>query len=298
MDEVIESVLRQTYRNREILLVDNHSLESAKIAALVAQYPAVRLIQIEQNVGFAEGMNRGVRAASGEYVFLTEDDMVLDAECLRNFVLCAPRYPQLTIFSGIELNKRERTVRFAGAKLALGGIFQFSVLKGEQEGGLLDEPYETEYIPGNMMFGKTELLRLAGPFRSDFFMYHEDTEFAIRVRRMGALMMIVPSSRAWHFEPLTDACSELIEFHKLKNFLALYLLHAPAAVLPEALVRYALLPFLQAVARDRRRALLLLRSFAHTMRHLKQLTRERREIRTQQVDIVGTIPEARLANNE
>jgi GT2 family glycosyltransferase len=276
LDEVLRSVTRQSYSNLEILLIDNRSPETARVAAVARNYPEVKFIPQSENLGFAEGMNAGVRLASGEYSFLTEDDMVLHPECIANFVRFATSYPDPAVFSGLQLNRRDRTVRYAGAKLELGRVFRFTVLRqGEEDKGTLNKPYETEYIPGNMVFGRTTTLRRTGPFRPEFFMYFEDTDFGIRLRRSGARLMVVPTAKAWHFEPLSEHCSDQIQFHKTKNFFAIYILHARASVLPEAILRYWLVPAILGLLRDAPQTHVLLRATVYILAHLHKLAHDR-----------------------
>ncbi len=62
----LASVTAQAYPNLEILLVDNKSAASGEIARVAGNFPAVRLIQNSDNLGFAGGMNVGIAAASGD----------------------------------------------------------------------------------------------------------------------------------------------------------------------------------------------------------------------------------------
>ena len=84
--EALDSLLAQSYENLEITVVDNPSPASAEIARLVGQYPNIKLIRNESNLGYAGGMNRGIESASGRYVCLTEDDIVLEKDCIRRLV--------------------------------------------------------------------------------------------------------------------------------------------------------------------------------------------------------------------
>ncbi len=73
--KVTEELLRSipnTYKNLEIIVVDNGS----KIGSIEwqANYPHVKFIRSEQNLGFAGGNNLGIKAASGDYLFLVNND--------------------------------------------------------------------------------------------------------------------------------------------------------------------------------------------------------------------------------
>src|SRR2546423_13014018 len=75
----LESVLAQSHRPAEIIVVDSRSPGSDEVARVVkSSCPQCRLIQMPRNAGFAGGMNRGLRACRGEWVLLTEDDLLLE----------------------------------------------------------------------------------------------------------------------------------------------------------------------------------------------------------------------------
>src|SRR5580698_4396424 len=117
--EALDSVVHQSYSTQEILVVDNPSDASPAIAAIVRRYPHVKLIQNAENLGFATGMNVGMQIASGDYIYLTEDDVVLEPDCVRELVQHALAEPGLGLVSGLMYNKREGTILSAGGRLIL-----------------------------------------------------------------------------------------------------------------------------------------------------------------------------------
>lgn len=72
--ETVESVLLQDYSNTELLLVDNHSEDDLK-QVITPLGPAIRLIQLAENLGATGGRNAGIRAARGEILVFMDDDM-------------------------------------------------------------------------------------------------------------------------------------------------------------------------------------------------------------------------------
>jgi glycosyltransferase involved in cell wall biosynthesis len=73
----IESVLQQTYRHFELVVVDDGSTDRASEVA--ARYPGIKLIR-QSNQGVAAARNTGFRASAGEFlVFLDADDLLLPA---------------------------------------------------------------------------------------------------------------------------------------------------------------------------------------------------------------------------
>lgn len=73
LDQAIESVLKQTYADREVIVVDDASTDDTE--QLVGRYPGVGYIRKAQNEGQAAARNKGARNANGTFLaFLDQDD--------------------------------------------------------------------------------------------------------------------------------------------------------------------------------------------------------------------------------
>ncbi len=96
--QCLEGVLCQTYKNLEIIVVNDGSTDDT--AAIAARYPNVKLIS-QENQGLSVSRNRGVEAATGEYIhFLDVDD-----------ILCIDYYARMA-----------ETIKHTGADMAIGGV--------------------------------------------------------------------------------------------------------------------------------------------------------------------------------
>jgi GT2 family glycosyltransferase len=244
----LASVLAQTYTKLDVLVVDNPSGASAEVEAIVRRHPNVRLLQNPTNVGFAGGMNRGIAAASGEYICLTEDDIVMDADSVRRLVEYIEAHDSTGLLAPLILNRTAGTVRCAGGEFSLGGVYRKEIYgEGAPDAGLFPRPFDVTYVAGSSLFARADFLRRVGGFREEFFMYVEDVELCARVAKAGRRITVVPGARVYHIEPAEETgLAPHLELQKLKNFFALYLLHAPRRVLPEFFLRYALLGTLRA----------------------------------------------------
>jgi GT2 family glycosyltransferase len=114
------------------------------------------------------------------------------------------------------------------------------------------EPFETMYLPGAAIAARTSLLREMGGFNPEFFMYGEDVELCARTLKKGLKIAIVPAARVYHHDPPDVPVSTLVNFHKQKNLAALYLLHAPARVLPMFVARYVVIDGIRRLLTNRR----------------------------------------------
>lgn len=75
LDRAVRSVLNQTYKNLELIIVDNGSVKLPKLSDDILMDPRVKMLVYAEVLGAANARNVGVREASGEYVaFLDSDD--------------------------------------------------------------------------------------------------------------------------------------------------------------------------------------------------------------------------------
>lgn len=216
----LEALSRPVNCELEVLVVDNRSSLSDQVRMIVAEFPQFRLIGLEENRGFTGGMNEGLRQAQGEFVLLTEDDIELEPGALEAWVNAhLDAAPAKMISSGVILESKTGVVNFAGGDIQRNRYFNLCL---RHEMPASHTPYDTQYMPGSLVFGRTADLRALGGFRADFFMYFEDVEFCLRASQLGYLLQIVPEARAIHsghevHYPASDGAPAHIQMHKIKN---------------------------------------------------------------------------------
>jgi len=109
LGEAIESVLAQSFRDREIVVVDDGSADETP--AVAARYPSVRYLR-QANQGMAAARNAGFEASRGRYVsFLDADDRLLPNALLEG-AACLDRHPDCAFVSG-----HYRRIAFDGSEI-------------------------------------------------------------------------------------------------------------------------------------------------------------------------------------
>ncbi|MBN1549824.1 glycosyltransferase, partial [bacterium] len=83
--ECIDSLINQTNSDHEILIIDNGSKDGTP-EWIETHYPQLNLIRLRKNIGFCKGMNVGVQRAKGHYVFLLNQDVKIERNCIRELV--------------------------------------------------------------------------------------------------------------------------------------------------------------------------------------------------------------------
>lgn len=241
--QALDSITSQTYPHLEIIVVDNRSPCSPEIARIVQSYQRTTLVQNESNLGFTGGMNKGIEAASGGYIHLTVDDVLLDKDCIQHLAGYLDGHPSVGMLSGI-LTNEDGSIRCAGGRFDLSPIYLQTIFgAGERNLAQFSQPYPVKYIPGGMIFSRLDFMKRLKGFRPDFFIYSEDAELCARVSKLGCDIVVVPQAKATVLNAPHSFTPEGIAFHKIKNIFTLYLLHARFRVIPEFLLRYGIISF-------------------------------------------------------
>ncbi len=192
LNECFESLLASDYPNLHVHLVDNGSTDES-IQLVRAQFPSVRIIQMEGNLGFSVAYNRATSAVEGDYYFFLNNDLVLEAGAVTKMVDAAEAMDELAAVTPKMLFYDERNViNGCGGMLDRYG-FGLNIGIGEVDEGQHDQSMEVFYAIGAAMMVKAAAWRRVGAFDGRFFAYFEDADWCWRARLLGYRVMYVPA---------------------------------------------------------------------------------------------------------
>jgi N-acetylglucosaminyl-diphospho-decaprenol L-rhamnosyltransferase len=194
----------------EVIVVENGSGDGS--AALVRdEFPGVRLIALDENVGFAAGSNLGARAAQGEYVLMLNPDTELVGDTLAALLRYARAHPQAGLVGGRTLSPTGELdpgscwgaqslwslVCFASG---LSTVFRGSWLFDPESlgGWQRDSERQVDIVTGCLCLAPRTVWEQLGGFDEAFFMYGEDADLSVRARRLGYRPAITPRAVIVH----------------------------------------------------------------------------------------------------
>lgn len=198
LEECLNSLQDQTYTHFETILVDNGSTDGSVEFVRERYEKFVRIIRNETNLGFAGGNNVGIRAATGEFIVLLNNDTWADPRWLEELVHAIDADPIIGMWgSKIYSYYRRDRIEAVGELIYRDGL---SRAKGqfERDQGQFEQKEEIFFPPGCGAMFRKKVFDEIGLFDEDFFAYGDDAEIGIRARLAGWKGLYVPHAILYH----------------------------------------------------------------------------------------------------
>ena len=172
----------------EVFVVDNHS-DDDSVEAVRSQYPWVRLIENQENMGFSRANNIAIREARGEYVLLLNPDTIVEKSTLREVLRFMEEHPKAG-GAGVMMHNADGSLapesRRALPTPWVSCLKMLGFTKRYYMSHLpWDQPGRIEVISGAFCFLRKKAIDEVGLLDEDFFMYGEDIDLSYRLMKGG-----------------------------------------------------------------------------------------------------------------
>lgn len=202
----------------EVIVADNASSDNS-VPTIQAQFPDVKIIALQQNIGFARANNEAFKHCCGEYILILNPDTLLANDCILELIRCLEKEPLAGMAGPYILNpdgtyapesKRALPTPWI-AFFKLFGLFAWFAKKIAQ---IIRKPFamyhlnpsdntqvqRVQILSGACMLIRAEILHILKGFDTQFFMYGEDIDLSYRVMQAGYLNYFCPSARIIHYK--------------------------------------------------------------------------------------------------
>src|SRR5574340_172226 len=217
LTDCLQSLSEQTFRDFEVILVDNGSTDSS-LKLVRKDFPWVRVIALQTNTGFAQGNNIGFRASGSEYLATLNNDTIADSGWLKALYEAAEADNTIgMVGSKISLGRDGNELDSAGMILYPDGMTRQRG-HGEEDKGQFDGITELLFPSACAALYRHKMLRETGYFDEDFFSYCEDADLGLRGRLAGWKAVLAPNAKVRHLYSRTSGrYSEFKAFHVERN---------------------------------------------------------------------------------
>lgn len=192
----LDSLLAQTYRHHEVIVVDNASGDDS--LEVLARYPTVCTLPQEHNLGFTGACNAGFRAAGGSIQVLLNNDTEVHPDWLLHVVGAFDDHPEAGIVaSKMLLFDRRDILHTAGDYVTPDGLAHNRGIWHKDAGQYNRRVYVFSACGGSAAY-RREMLEAIGLLDEDYFFSFEDVDLAWRAQLAGWRCVFEPQAIVYH----------------------------------------------------------------------------------------------------
>lgn len=192
--EFIASIKQLFYppKKLEIIIVDNGS-QDGSAEAIAQKYPQVHLIHLAKNIGFGPALNKGIKQARGDFIFIGNDDLILEKNSLMHLVSYVLNHPRVGIVGGKIFFKNDRQ------RISSSGHnynFFFGIVSDCPD---VDKEKEVPWVQGCACLFPRHLIKKIGNYDERFAnIYFEDFDLCLRAKQAGFKIIYLPQAVFYH----------------------------------------------------------------------------------------------------
>jgi GT2 family glycosyltransferase len=195
--DCIHSLLAQTVRELEVIVVDNASTDGSIERAASAFGPRIRIVRRARNGGYAAGANAGWRATEAPIVAILNQDLILESDCVEQMRQVLVEQPGEVLVSPKLVLKSDPTqVNAVGNDVHLSGVtwcHGLGTAASDWHGVL-----EVTAISGAAFMASRAFLEQLGGLEESYFMYMEDVDLSLRTSLDGGRCLVACDAVAIH----------------------------------------------------------------------------------------------------
>jgi len=199
--ECLGSLLKASYSPMEIIVSDNGSTDGS-VNRVQSEFPSVVILENGRNIGYAEGNNRGVALAKGDYAVTLNNDVVVEQDWLDKPVEYLERDHGLFAVCGRQMNYYNRLIidslfHYPGPELLFLRAGHGKTLEQNSNYAL---PGQVIAVNGGSAIYRKKMFMELGGFDPEYRFYSEEADLCMRAFLKGTKCLFVPQSVVYHKE--------------------------------------------------------------------------------------------------
>jgi GT2 family glycosyltransferase len=198
LEECIVSVMKTAYSPIEIIVVDNNSSDNS--LEILQKYPAITIIQNDQNYGYAQGNNIGIARSHGTYVVTLNNDITVDPDWLDAPVEMLQSNRSIGLVCCRQMSSYDHT-KIDGLYHIIKPdltFFPFGHNHHLHENPLYLKPGYVISVNGGSSIIRKSMFEQVGGFDARFFAYFDETDLCMKTFLSGWRSYYSPESVVYH----------------------------------------------------------------------------------------------------
>ena len=205
LEQFLPSVIQNSQEEDvEIIVADNHSSDDS-VAFLQKNFPQVKIIQLDENYGFAKGYNMALQEVEADYYILLNSDVEVSSGWIEPLISLMEEDPSIAAVQPKVLSwHKKEEFEYAGAAGGFIDKLGFPFCRGrilnvmEKDEGQYDQVTNVFWATGACMAVRASYFHKAGGFDSDFWAHMEEIDLCWRLKNMGFRIQYTPFSKVYH----------------------------------------------------------------------------------------------------
>lgn len=209
LQKCFESLKNDTFRDKEIILVDNASSDNS-VTMTRELFPEVKILELKVNQGFAGGCNRGIEQAAGEYICILNNDTVHQRDWLKHLVSYLDAHADTaSVMPKIKNFHNDGQFDYSGGSGGFLDKYAYPFVRGrlfdelEEDNGQYDDIRNIFWCSGTAFLIRTSVLQEIGTFDEEFFAHMEEIDLHWRLHLAGYRAAVVPAAVIRHMSGWT-----------------------------------------------------------------------------------------------
>jgi len=182
--ECIKSIKSQTYRNQEIVLIDNGSKED-QTKFISTKFKRVKCVRLKTNTGVCAGRNVGIKHASGDILVFLDDDEILPS-----------KYVTKRIVDKFKSDSSIGVLTFKVVNFFDKKVERRTIPSKNKE--LAESEFETSYFLGGANATRKEVFNECGLLAERFFYSMEESDLSYRIMKTNHRIVYYPKIKFIH----------------------------------------------------------------------------------------------------
>lgn len=202
--ELIDSLRLYENYPYEIIVVDNASPNGDGVL-FKKKFSNYTIICSDKNLGFAGGNNLGYEYVKGEYILYMNNDMTITQPFLKNLINRLQSSDDIGAVSPkIKYEHHPDIIQYAGyTKMHPLKISNSLIGANQKDMGQYDKASSTAFAHGACMLTSQKVLKKAGLMTDIYFLFYEELDWSIQLKRAGYKIWYEPAAEVLHKESMT-----------------------------------------------------------------------------------------------
>jgi len=204
LERFLPSVVASEYPNLQVIVGDNASTDSS-VAYVKSNFPTVRILENEENYGFAGGYNKILSNVEADYFVLLNSDVEVPVNWIQPLIDFMETDEKIAVAQPkIKWQQQKTQFEYAGAAGGFMDLHAFPFCRGrifdqvETDNGQYESTIDIFWASGAAFFIKSKAWKEVNGLDADLFAHMEEIDLCWRLKNLGYRIACCPNAEVYH----------------------------------------------------------------------------------------------------